>query len=236
MEDIFKYPGNELEIFSKAINWKKYLRAQLTPYLEGRVLEIGSGIGGSANILSASAISSCTMVEPDSDLFQILLAKKQKGHLPPNSTILQGTIDSLPGDDSFDTIIYIDVLEHIEKDKEELSKAANRLKTGGKLIILSPAFQSLYSPFDKSIGHYRRYDKKMLEEITPPSLEILKMKFLDSVGYFASLTNKLLLKQTVPTSNQINLWDKGMVPVSRIFDRIFFYSFGKSILAVWKKR
>jgi len=58
---------------------------------------------------------------------------------------------------------------------------------------------------------------------------------MDSMGFFASLVNKLLLKQSYPTHKQVQWWDKRLIPVSKITDRIFFYSFGKSILAVWKK-
>lgn len=62
------------------------------------------------------------------------------------------------------------------------------------------------------------------------------MDYLDSVGFFASLMNKLLLRQSYPAKRQVQVWDQLMIPVSRITDRIFFYSFGKSILAVWKKQ
>jgi hypothetical protein len=129
--------------------------------------------------------------------------------------------------------LYVDVLEHIEKDDQELLKAFALLKKNGKLIVLSPAHQSLYSPFDKKIGHFRRYNKEMLIKISPPNLVLKKMFYLDSLGLFLSLGNRLLLKAEDPTTRQITFWDKLIVPFSRITDRLSFFSFGKTIVAVW---
>lgn len=57
------------------------------------------------------------------------------------------------------------MLEHIEADAAEMNKAAALLNPGGHIIVLSPAFQFLYNPFDKAIGHYRRYNKRMLKKL-----------------------------------------------------------------------
>src|SRR6185503_3856669 len=125
-----------------------------------------------------------------------------------------------PAQPSFDTILYIDVLEHIEDDRRELERAACRLKPGGRIIVLSPAHGWLYSPFDKAIGHCRRYTTTMLRELTPPALRIEKAFYLDSVGLLASSANRLLLKQSMPRPKQLKVWDKLMVPCSRLLDPI----------------
>jgi hypothetical protein len=132
-------------------------------------------------------------------------------------------------------IVYIDVLEHIENDVDELSRAATLLKESGHLIVLSPAHQWLYTPFDREIGHYRRYSKKSLIEITPLRLRCVELRYLDSVGMLASLGNRLLLKSSMPTQGQINFWDKRLVPLSIFFDSLLQYRLGKSILGVWRK-
>jgi hypothetical protein len=166
-------------------------------------------------------------------MFKILNNKKNTGELPDNCSIQKGTIDSLSG--KFDTIIYIDVLEHIEKDKEEISKAAALLNNGGHLIVLSPAFQLLFSPFDKAIGHYRRYSKKNLHNIAPNTLSTVSCKYLDTTGFFAGLMNKIFLRQEYPSINQVIFWDKWLIPISKITDKLFFHQFGKSIIIIWQK-
>ena len=116
-----------------------------------------------------------------------------------------------------------------------MKKAANLLNSGGHIIVLSPAFQFLYNPFDKAIGHYRRYNKKMLGMITPAGLQLVSNKYYDSIGYFAALMNKLFLRKKYPTLKQVLFWDNWMVPVSKVTDKLFFHRFGKSIIGILEK-
>src|ERR1039458_625005 len=117
-----------------------------------------------------------------------------------------GTLASLT-DQQFDTIIYIDVLEHIDNDREELNQAASHLRPGGHLIVLSPAHQRLFSPFDAAIGHFRRYNRPMLRAISPAGLRLERMRYLDCAGLILSAANMLLLRQTMPTKARLRFWD-----------------------------
>lgn len=236
MSTDYKYPGEELQLFETATNWKNYFASHIPMFLKGKILEVGAGIGGTTLLLNKGIADSWLLLEPDKIMQQALLQKIKDKVLPSNCRAVQGTLDSLDKNEKFDCIIYIDVLEHIENDAAEVKKATDHLAQDGYLIILSPAFQFLFSPFDKAIGHYRRYNRKTLSAIQPASLTREKIIYLDSIGFFASLLNKILLRQSYPAKKQVQLWDKLMIPVSKITDRIFFYSFGKSILAVWKKQ
>ncbi len=236
MSSDYQYPGKELSLFEEATNWKRYLSGSVRPYLRGRVLEVGAGTGNTTRMLNDGSSDEWTLLEPDGNLFAVLQHRYTAGEVPGNCRLHEGTIDSLPVTEKFDCILYIDVLEHIEDDKTEIEKAFALLNKGGTLIILSPAFPFLFSPFDKEIGHYRRYTKKMLAGVTGnPALAEGRLRYLDSMGFMASAANRLLLRQSYPTQVQVSIWDKWMVPVSRIMDRIFFFSFGKSILGIWKK-
>ena len=106
---------------------------------------------------------------------------------------------SLPSEDRFDTILYVDVLEHIEDDRGELAGAAARLRTGGHVVVLAPAHQALYSPFDKAIGHFRRYSHRSLLAAAPSTLQPVAAYYLDAVGMAASLANRLLLRASMPS-------------------------------------
>ena len=127
------------------------------------------------------------------------------------------------------------MLEHIEHDSAEINALLEHLKTNGKLVILSPAHNYLYSPFDKNIGHFRRYNKKMLREIMPKALQEEQLEYLDAVGFFASLANKLLLNASLPSIKQILFWDKVLVRASRWIDPLLLNLWGKSIFGVWRK-
>ena len=129
-----------------------------------------------------------------------------------------------------------DVLEHLENDKEILDKLFKRLRLGGKVIIFVPACQFLFSDFDKKIGHFRRYSFDTLFNILPSNSKILDSKYIDSVGFFASLMNKLIMKESSPSLKQILFWDRIIVPLSKIFDKFFSFKFGKNIyLTILKK-
>jgi hypothetical protein len=127
-------------------------------------------------------------------------------------------------------------MEHIEDDAAELARAAEWLRPGGYVVVLSPAHQWLYTPFDKAIGHFRRYSKQTLASLTPPSLELVRLNYVDSVGMLASMGNRFVLGRAMPNPRQITIWDKMMVPISRVLDPILFYSLGKSVLGVWQRR
>lgn len=233
MSDTFTYPGGELELFQHAVRWKKYFARQIKPFIKGHVLEAGAGIGATTLLLNDGNASSWLLLEPDHVMYEQLNAKCTNGELPSNCSVQKGTTADIKA--SFDTILYIDVLEHIEDDKAELARAASLLNPGGHIIVLSPAFPYLFSPFDKAIGHYRRYTKKMMRQAGPDTLSCISNRYYDTVGYFAALMNRLLLRQQYPTIRQVLFWDRWMVPVSTLTDKVCFHTFGKSIITVWKK-
>ncbi len=229
------YIGNELELFMHARNWKNYFGSFLRGYLSGKILEVGAGIGSTTGFLCDGTQDKWICLEPDPALYNELARKIESHQFPPCCSAIKGITRDLPKEEKYDAILYIDVIEHIEHDDEELAYARELLAEGGHLIVLVPAHQSLFSPFDKAIGHFRRYNKKMLRASSPPGLPLVKMIYLDSIGLFASTVNKLFLRQSYPTLKQINLWDKRMVPVSRVTDILTNHRIGKTLVGIWKK-
>lgn len=235
--DSTNYPGSELHLFRDAHHWKEYLRAQLAPFLSGDILEVGAGLGAMTRRLHQPHHASWTCLEPDLKMAETLRGENldlrdKRGEHPH---VVQGTLDDLTAGQLFDTIVYVDVLEHIEQDADELLKARSRLREQGRLVVLSPAMPWLYSPFDASIGHFRRYTKKGLIALAPPDMVVVCARYLDTVGVMASLTNRLLLRSNMPTEAQIAVWDRTMVPLSRRLDRWLGYRAGKSILVVLER-
>lgn len=230
-----KYIGKELELFEKAHHWKSYYGKIIKPYLIGDVLEVGAGIGGTTTALCDGSQKSWTCLEPDSQLASSIQTKIEQKLLPAYCTVKSIYSNDLDASALYDAILYMDVIEHIEHDDQELQVAYRHVKPGGALIILVPAHQFLYTPFDRKIGHFRRYSKKRLQQAIPKELKTEKLLYLDSVGLSASFANKLLLKSAMPSEKQIKVWDSYMVPVSRVVDKLLGYSFGKSVLGIWIK-
>lgn len=231
----YKYAGSELELFAAASNWKSYWSQQVRPFISGDVLEVGAGIGSNTLILDPGGAGRWLCLEPDSDLFARLVQALERTRGGRTYEFVSGTLRTLKGQ-QFDTIIYIDVLEHIEDDRDELDRAASCLRSRGHLIVLSPAHQRLYTPFDAAIGHFRRYNRAMLQRISPHCLSLVRLRYLDSFGLIASTGNLLLLQQPMPTRAQLGFWDRWIIPISRVLDPCFRYNVGKSIVAVWCKR
>jgi SAM-dependent methyltransferase len=225
----FEYPGRELEIFAHAENWKAYWHSRIRGWIRGDVLEVGAGLGVNTKLLRG-AENSWLCLEPDAQLGSTL----QRNVAALNCEVSFGTIADV-ADRRFDTILYIDVLEHIESDRDELANAANLLKPGGHVIVLSPAHQYLFSEFDASIGHFRRYNKSLLSGCSPRNCRMDSMFYLDSVGMAASLMNRWVLRQSMPSLAQIKSWDTYIVPVSRLLDPLLGYGVGKTIVGVWTK-
>ncbi len=226
----FAYVGGELEIFEKAVRWKRYWSRQIAPYIRGGVLEAGAGIGANLRVFASLNFRTWTCLEPDRNLLEQLRAALPD---PSRYEAVAGTLEDLPGR-RFDAILYIDVLEHIQDDRAEMARAAAHLNPGGSVIVLAPAHPWLYTPFDAAIGHFRRYTKKSLAAACPPELRLEKLMYLDTVGLAASLANRILLKSAMPSYAQIQTWDRLMVPVSRILDPLLGYRCGKSVLGIWR--
>jgi len=232
----FYYIGSELELFREAQNWKGYWTSLIQGYLGAEILEVGAGIGGTTEVLCQGNQSRWVCLEPDSVLANTLKSSIVNGYFPKCCELKIGTALDLDQREMFDTIIYIDVLEHIKNDRAETQVAASHLREMGFLIVLAPAHQWLFTPFDESIGHYRRYNKKMLSAIIPETLECVSLIYLDCVGLVASLGNRFILRSKMPNKKQILLWDRTMVPLSKRIDPLLRYSAGKSILGIWQKR
>jgi len=229
------YEGKELELFAQARNWKTYWSDKIRPHLGKSVLEVGAGLGANTPFLLGPEQESWLCLEPDAALtaqIPATLAHEARREIVKTRT---GTLRDLSANETFDTILYIDVLEHIEDDLGEMRAALAHLSPKGKIVVLSPAHPGLYTEFDRALGHYRRYTRRSLRACTPPGATLIEIYALDSFGLMASVANKLFLHQSIPSSKQIAFWDRCLVSISRWTDPLIGFSLGKSLIAVWQK-
>jgi SAM-dependent methyltransferase len=231
----FSYAGGELDLFALARNWKAYVKHEIGKCLVGAVLEVGAGIGGTTVALNDGTCRRWICLEPDPEQAKRLRSLVAQSRDALDLFVVAGSIATFAERPFFDCILYMDVLEHIEEDRMQIQTAAKLVRPGGHIIVLSPAHQWLFSEFDRSIGHLRRYNKRSLRALMPIGWLERKLVYLDSVGILLSLGNVLALRQALPTRSQIVVWDRVCVPISRVVDRLFLGNLGKSVLAVWQK-
>lgn len=224
-----KYPGEELDNFDKATVWRKYIYFEIKKFINGKVLEVGAGIGSFTNNYM-SMIEDITLSEVDKDNFEII-KNKFKNHKIDITRKPTNEINT-----KFDTIMYLNVLEHIEKDKEEIKTAISRLNSKGHLIILVPAHNRLYSKFDEAVGHFKRYEINFFKNLSLENCKIKKVIYLDAMGYFLYYLNKIFFsKEIYPSKLKIFIWDKIFTPLTFILDKLLLNKFGKNILYIVKK-
>jgi len=223
------YPSEATEKFDNAKFHRKYCMSFVKKFIQGEVLEVGAGCGSFTRDYFNSDLN-ITLTETDQKNYEDL---KKFFYKKNNVTISNNKIFDI--DKKFDTILYLHVLEHIKEDRKELESAYEKLKKGGRLIIMVPKHQKLYSNFDKAIGHFRRYELEFFEK-NLINLERKLLISLDSVGYILYFLNKIFFKnETFPSYLKIFIWDKIFTPFTILLDFFTNYRFGKCIVAVYKK-
>jgi len=225
------YLGKELEIFDSAKIFQKYIYFHIKKFLRGNICEVGAGLGS----FTRHYVNNHKKVFlSDLDPINFKTLRKKFLHYK-NVTIAKDKIEKI--NYKFDTIIYLNVLEHINQDRKEIDKAIKKLNPNGHLIFLVPAHQNLYSKFDKAIGHFKRYNINFFKIYKPKNLIIKKLIYIDIVGYFLYFLNKIFFKEEIyPSSAKVILWDKLFMPLTIILDFFTNYKFGKNILCVYKKK
>ena len=220
----------ELEFFDAAKNWRKYQFKNILKYINSSVLEIGPGTGHNVQYYKNKA-SQITLLETNKNL-----ANSLKSKFDEDKKIIVLNTDIHIQEKTFDTIMYMDVLEHIEDDKNEINRALEQLKPGGNIIFFVPAYQFLYSDFDKAIGHVKRYSKHFFLTFKEDKrISIIELKYFDSIGFFMAVLNKLFNKDKKETIGLgVKIWNK-LIFLSKIMDLIFLNKFGKSLFCIMKK-
>ena len=152
------YLGKELEMFDSANIWRKYVYLLIKKYLKEDILEVGAGIGSFTNNYRDN-FKNITITELDKKNIRELKRRFKKSKIKITSQYTEQVKKK------FNTILYMNVLEHIKNDKKEIKSALKKLKSNGHLIILVPAHNELFTKFDKEIGHHRRYKVNFFKKI-----------------------------------------------------------------------
>jgi SAM-dependent methyltransferase len=195
-----------------------------------RILEIGAGTGTMSLLLASHA--ELVAFEPSKDAFNILQRASGEGE---KFRAVQN-IEDLSKFSPFDQILLINVLEHVDDDCSLLLTAKELLRDGGTLTVLSPAHNSLYSKFDASIGHVRRYTKTSLaKRFQLTGFQNIESRYFNSIGAILWFMSNRLLGTMTATKFVTNLYDRIVVPISKLTDKIPKRPFGQSVIVTGQK-
>ena len=230
-----KYEGKDLEAMFFAQNYHRWVISIFKPYLGKKIAEVGAGSGNVSSMLLLEKPQELVVVEPSDDMYP-----KLKENFLQNSSVV--TVHSLFSEvyekykNYFDSVVYVNVLEHVEHDAQELRYIHDSLLPGGHVCIFVPALPSLYSEFDASIGHYRRYTKQGLKKILEESgFEIVKITYFDFIGIIPWFIVFKLFRKKLSAGNT-SAYDRFVVPFSKVVESILPVPVGKNIVAIARKK
>jgi len=218
-----------LSTLEEADNYADWIYRLVEPYLGDEVLEIGAGHGELTERLRRRARVTATDLSKrcvDS------LAIRFDGC--EDVEVLQADVAALgTGGRTFDSVVLINVLEHIDDDANALADLRALLKPGGRLCVFVPAFEGLYSDFDRRIGHRRRYRRAQLATtFDRAGLQVIDARYVNTVGAVAWWLFSRQLGQ-VPTQGwSVKLYDRVAVPVISQLEADRTPRFGQSLLCI----
>ncbi len=192
------------------------------------MLEVGAGIGSITELYADGRSVLATDLSDD-----CVVAMQQRFARSPNVAVVKSDLREL-GEDGrrFDSVVMINVLEHIEDDAGVLAALRNLLAPGGTIVLYVPALNGLYGRWDRKVGHYRRYSNWRLREVAREArLAVVELRYVNALAIPAwiafSRTN--FDKTPAPT---LSIWDRTGVPIGRALERRIRVPFGLNLLAV----
>jgi 2-polyprenyl-3-methyl-5-hydroxy-6-metoxy-1,4-benzoquinol methylase len=209
-----------LEAVSSADRFNRWMYQTIKPFCSGRILEIGSGIGNiSRFFIEDHQLIMLSDIREDycRNLF------RDFGNSPGVLGIEVLDLTD-PGFDTrfswhfgkFDTVIALNVVEHISDDELALNNCHKLLAKGGQVVILVPSYQKLYNRFDRELGHYRRYTKTSLSRV------------------FSNTEFQIIHTNEIIPEKQMRLYNY-LMPAIRNLDKIIFNRVGLSTIMVGRK-
>ena len=219
-----------------AHNYTSWIIARCAPFLGSTILEVGLGHGGYRAFLPPSA----RYIGLDIDAESVDRARRQN---PADTFVAADVTDpalktTLAGH-RIDTVLCINVLEHIVEDRKAVENLMSILQPGGHLVVLSPAFPALYSSLDHLAGHVRRYVRADVPPLAPPGTVVVRNEYFNAIGGVGWFLNKLVRHSDLnatAVNSQIVIFDRYVVPLARQTDRLSRRFFGQSLIFVIQKR
>ena len=229
-----RYPSTELPSLENAPNYYAAILRYFAPYIGAQVIEVGAGIGTfSQCLLSVPHVTTLTLVEPAKNLFQILRKK-----LSGNSKVrfVNGNLQSVATSLSCDSVVLINVLEHVENDEELLNTIHQVLRPGGTVLIFVPALPRLYGSLDRNFGHIRRYRKSELRSLlTKVGFQVECLRYFNLPGIVAWFISGKIFKCQSLNPWSVWLYDRLFMSWIPQFERMWEPALGQNLLAVSTK-
>jgi SAM-dependent methyltransferase len=209
--------------------YRRYQYDLIAPHCGRSLLEVGAGLGEFA--AQFTGLDRLVVTDVDPDAVQVL---EQRFAERPEVEV-RG-LDLASGDRlerPVETAVAINVLEHFEDDAGLLALLARSVVPGGTIVLWVPAFQSLYGEFDRSVGHFRRYTPATLRDAAVRAgLAVELVRPVNLLGGLAWWAAVRMGRAMAPQGGAVGVYDRVLVPATRVLDRLVPIPFGQSVLGV----
>jgi SAM-dependent methyltransferase len=218
-----------LEDLGAAVHYRRYHLELIEPHLGDSVLEVGAGLGDFAAQLTGRK----RLVVADSDPYCLWSLRARLGSRPEVEVRALDLLGEVKLDPPVDSVVAINVLEHLEDDVRALKTMASTVVPGGNVVLLVPGYPSLYGEFDRAVGHVRRYTPTTLRQaVEAAGLQVTRLRPVNLLGGMAWWVAVRMGGRARPTPTLVKLYDWTIVPLTRAFERRFDPPFGQSVICV----
>ena len=234
-QDVVPDDPNDLEALSILVNYREWIVSYFAPFLAGQAVEYGAGTSNMSEVLIPH-VDHLDLVEPHPHSVE-KLRSRYAGRTEVR--IVQSTIEAnvtATADESYDTAVMVNVLEHVADDRGALRQLWRVLRGDGALCLFVPAHAMLFSAYDRLVGHYRRYELDRLTKIVSDAgFTVIERRYFDALGVLPWLLTMKLLGNTRISPGLAGLYDRVAVPVGRRIEALAPPFFGKNIVMVARK-
>ncbi len=233
--DVRHYEGQDLEALADMPNYTHWLLEPFRPHLQGRVIELGAGIGN-VSIRWVKEASAALLVEPAARLHDRLFARLA-GHTHVQTFC--GLLEEVPSElleQPYQSALLVNVLEHIPDDVATLKGLYELLEPGGHLLLFVPAFPWLYGSLDALVLHCRRYTKGSLRSaVEQAGFQVETLRYCDALGVLPWFVMGRVLRRKRFDTGSVHLYDRFGVPLTALVEARIVPPVGKSLWCVAQK-
>jgi len=220
-----------LDALTEATNYAAWIIDQAEAHIGAHILELGAGHGTVTDRLLEHGKVAAADLSP-----RCVEVLREKYEQHPDVEVLHGDVATVTAGRSFDTVVLVNVLEHIEDDGAALRTILARLRPGGTVVLFVPAFQGLYSEFDRLVGHHRRYRRGELAALVKGAgFEVVEARYVNCVGALAWWVVARQLGRFPKSRAAMRAYDRAVVPVIRAVESRWTPPFGQSVLCIGRR-
>ena len=227
----FRYAGSELDAMAEAKNYYGWIADHFASHLGSHIVEVGAGIGTfSEHLLRVAPRARLDLVEPAANNVGVL-RERMAGQA--RVSVRHGYLDACAPESSADSVVAVNVLEHVEDDDAFLRAAHGALVSSGRLLLFVPALLGLYGTMDAEFEHFRRYTRHALHcKVTEAGFSVDQLQYVNLPGVLAWWVSGVLLRRRTITARSARLYDRWAIPLIRAVESRWHPPLGQSLRLV----